>query len=166
MLDFLHFLGTTPSASPLSIYRGQTAVRVGLGCQVLSVTPTQDLIVLVVEDEFLIRMDVAAAFEREGWTVLEANNAESALKFICAERSFDVLFTDIDLSGSLTGWDIADVCRAHHKDVAVVYSSGVQRDQCRQVEASLFFEKPYRPDEVVNACSELNERMEGKQARG
>lgn len=91
-------------------------------------------VVLLVEDEFLIRTEAASAFEKEGWSVLEACDADEALAIIHAQQPVDVPFTDVDLRSSLTGWDVAEKCRAHRANVAVFYASGVQRDHARRVQ--------------------------------
>jgi DNA-binding LytR/AlgR family response regulator len=65
------------------------------------------------------------------------------------------LFTDIQLGGPLSGWDVAEALRAQDPELAVVYASGKSADGARQVSRSLFFAKPYKLAEIVDACSRL-----------
>ncbi len=87
--------------------------------------------------------------------VLEARSAEGAIAYLQAGHRIDVVFTDIQLAGELTGWDVAERSRAAGVDVAVIYASGNSLDRSRRVANSLFFEKPYEPAAVVEACHRL-----------
>jgi two-component system, response regulator PdtaR len=112
-------------------------------------------LVLIVEDEAMLRMDIADHFRAAGWTVLEADTAEDAIEFVRDGRRVDTIFTDIQLAGRLNGWDVGEQCRDLRKDVAVVYASGNAADRSRQVRGSLFFDKPYFADAVIEACHKL-----------
>jgi CheY-like chemotaxis protein len=68
-----------------------------------------------------------------------------------------VLITDIHLNDTADGWDVAEAFRAARDDIPVIYTSGNAHDQTRSVPNSLFFNKPYRPAEVVRACRQLVE---------
>ena len=114
-----------------------------------------ELVVLVVEDEFLIRDSIVDYLRHAGCLVLEAQSGEQALAMLRADRPIDVVFTDIRLSGPLSGWDIGEACRAKWPDVAVIYTSGHAIQPARNVAGSLFFDKPYRPEQVLEACQSL-----------
>jgi hypothetical protein len=62
------------------------------------------------------------------------------------------LFTDIRLGGALNGWDVAEIFRDRFPNVRVVYASGHFTDQRRDVAESQFFAKPYRLDDILEAC--------------
>jgi CheY-like chemotaxis protein len=64
----------------------------------------------------------------------------------------DVLVTDIQLPGSLNGWDVADACRSLRHDMPVIYTSGNAADRRRTVVGSQFFENPNEVASVVSAC--------------
>jgi CheY-like chemotaxis protein len=115
----------------------------------------QPRLVLIVEDEGMLRTDIADEFRSAGWKVLEADTAEDAIEYVRAGRRVDIVFTDIRLAGYLTGWDVGEQCRDLLKDVAVVYASGNAADRARQVQGSLFFDKPYRVEAVIEACEKL-----------
>lgn len=112
-------------------------------------------LVLVVEDEGLLRAFIVDEFRMVGWQVLESDTAEEAIKLMRAGRPIDLVFTDIQLAGQLGGWDVGEQCRDYREDVAIVYASGNAKERSRQVDGSLFFEKPYVAEAVIAACCSL-----------
>ena len=79
--------------------------------------------VLVVEDEWLVRSLIADEFRSAGWQVIESNTAEEAIDLVRAGRPVDVIFTDIQLAGDLSGWDVVS---------RVVVSATTLRSSTRQ----------------------------------
>ena len=67
-------------------------------------------VVLVVEDEAVVRAEIAEEFRNYGWRVLEAASGEDAIALI-ADSFIDVVFTDIQLAGVVSGWDTAAALR-------------------------------------------------------
>ncbi|HEX2134853.1 MAG TPA: response regulator [Microvirga sp.] len=108
--------------------------------------------VLVVEDEFLVRETIVEELREAGFEVVEAATGEEAVQ-LC--ETIDVLFTDIRLPGSLTGWDIAERCRAARPNLPVIYATGYSHVEPRRVPGSVFFRKPYRAANVIRAIREL-----------
>jgi CheY-like chemotaxis protein len=88
----------------------------------------------------------------EGWLVLQARTGAEAIAHLGAAERVDVVFTDIQLPGRLSGWDVADACRSSRRDMPVIYTSGNAADRRRAVGGSHFFEKPYDAVSVVRAC--------------
>jgi CheY-like chemotaxis protein len=117
------------------------------------------VIVLVVEDEFFIREDIATYLQQHGCIVLEAESGESAIEMCRSGVPVDVLVTDIRLNGCATGWDVAAAFRAARSHIPVVYASGNPIDPDRCVSGSLFFRKPYRMDEILEGCRSLARRQ-------
>jgi len=115
----------------------------------------QALVVLVVEDEVLIRCDVAEHLREAGYTVVETASGEEAIAMCKSDRSIDIVFTDIHLIGSASGWDVAECVRADRSNVSVLYTSGKSIDYGRCIPRSAFLAKPYQYDDVVNACDRL-----------
>jgi CheY-like chemotaxis protein len=111
--------------------------------------------VLVVEDEYMVRLATAQSLQDWGWRVLEAGTAEQAIAIGKSETPVDVLFTDIQLNSHGCGWDVAEALRAARPNIAVVYASGNSTDRSRSVPRSLFFNKPYRASNIVEACQRL-----------
>ena len=113
------------------------------------------LVVLVVEDEFLVRCDIVQYLSDSGCIVLEADTADQAVAMCRDAQTVDVLLTDINLNGSGSGWDVAEALRAAQPDVGVVYVSANAVDQSRRVADSLFFHKPYHPEYILKACRDV-----------
>ena len=113
------------------------------------------LVILLVEDEVLLRLCTADSLRDAGYNVVEAASGEEAIAICRSDLSVDVLFTDINLLGSDNGWDVADYFRAHRPEVPVLYTSGARIDRARCVHESEFVAKPYQPDNIVNACQRL-----------
>jgi len=114
------------------------------------------LVVLVVEDEWLIRTDIAREFESAGWTVLEAIDGMSALSVLERVGHIDALVTDIRLRGSMDGWDLAKRFRSVDPILPVIFATANLEDKDRRVPHSYFFSKPCRPAEIVAACKSAN----------
>ena len=109
------------------------------------------------EDEFLVRQDIAEFLKNSGCLVLEAATAKEALAICRAGTPIDVLFTDINLNGDNSGWEIAEAFRASRPDIAVLYASGNSADLTWAVPNSRFFGKPYRVSDILDACRSLPE---------
>ena len=111
-------------------------------------------VILVVEDEYIIRAALVAELEQAGWKVLEARTGEAALAQLRCEQRIDVLVTDIQLAGYLSGWEVAEGFRAATPDMPVVYMSGKAVDRSRMVPGSVFLSKPFAPQDVLAATRE------------
>jgi two-component system, OmpR family, response regulator len=112
------------------------------------------LVVLVVEDEALVRSQIASEFRRAGWDVLEAGTGERAIALLDEHGDqIDVIFTDINLGGCVTGWDVADAFRATYPRKRIVYASGNSVDPRRVLSDTQFLRKPYRGPAVLEACA-------------
>lgn len=105
-------------------------VHIGMGS---AVTPEKSvdaesegsrrLAILLVEDEVLIRMDVAYSLRAEGWHVVEAGTAADALAAL-ARSTFDVLLTDVHMPGAQSGLDLIRLARSSHPDLKIAVMSG------------------------------------------
>jgi DNA-binding response OmpR family regulator len=113
-------------------------------------------VVLVAEDEWLIREEISQAFRHAGWDVLEASSSEAGLAFAREECRIDAVMTDIELGGGVNGWDVADAARSTRPNLAVVYASGNTMGRSRMVPGSAFFSKPCRTAELVETCRRLS----------
>jgi CheY-like chemotaxis protein len=109
-------------------------------------------VVLIVEDEWPVRDTIVKAFRDAGWEVLGAASGEAAMAFLARGQPIDALFTDIQLHGNQNGWDVAEAFALKHPKGAVIYTSGNSSDRKRQIPASLFFDKPYAPLAIIDAC--------------
>jgi len=113
--------------------------------------------VLVVEDEWLVRHTIVEYLREAGYAVLETESGEGALDFLAHEddRPIDIVFTDIRLGGALNGWDVAEAFRAKHPQLPVIYASGYAVTPPREVRDSMYFTKPYDPQDILRACRSL-----------
>ena len=107
--------------------------------------------VLVVDDDALLRLAIVDEFKRAGWSVLEAATGEGAL-VSAKDCVVDVLFTDIQLGGDLTGWDLAEALDRDHPGVLVIYASGTRPNLGRMLPGAQFVSKPYDMAAVVRSC--------------
>jgi CheY-like chemotaxis protein len=111
--------------------------------------------VLVVEDDWLLREDLASELRLEGWTIVEAAAGARAIACLQEIKSLDLLVTDIRLADATTGWEVAEAARELHPETAVVYTSGASDSSGRQVPNSVFLSKPVTAPEVVVTCRRL-----------
>ena len=80
--------------------------------------------ILVVEDEILIRMTAADHLRKSGYRVLEASNATEALSIFAAGEPIELVFSDTDMPGRMTGNALAQWIVEHFPDVKVLLTSG------------------------------------------
>ena len=112
--------------------------------------------VLVVEDEALIRMDVVDQLEDEGFLVFEAANADQAIAILAAQPSIQILFTDIDMPGSMDGLKLAAAVRDRWPPVKIIVTSGYRTVEITDLpDGSVFFSKPYHHAGVVESIREM-----------
>jgi CheY-like chemotaxis protein len=113
------------------------------------------VVVLVVEDEFFVRCDIVSCLRDAGYTVVETESGEEAIALCKSGMSIDIVFTDINLIGPTTGWDVAEYFRIERPDVPVLYTSGKLVDAQRRVPGSEFLAKPYKSADVLKTCQRL-----------
>lgn len=107
--------------------------------------------VLIVEDDFLIRMSVAEDMRDADFHVLEACNAEEALRLLEVHPETDTLFTDIDMPGSMNGLALAKAVRERRPDVEILLTSGYLKVPLNELSDQFpFFSKPYDVGRVIN----------------
>jgi CheY-like chemotaxis protein len=112
-------------------------------------------VVLLVEDEWILRSVLAGELRRQGWQVVEASTAEDAISPMKQVRCVDVVVTDIQLAGRLTGWELAEERRWIDPALPIIYASGSALDLSRTVAGSIFVTKPMVPRQIVKACRKL-----------
>jgi CheY-like chemotaxis protein len=83
--------------------------------------------ILVVEDEILIRMDLADYLRECGFLVIEASNADEAMAALQSGRQVEVALSDVHMPGSMDGFGFARWIRANRPDTKVILTSGVTR---------------------------------------
>ena len=115
-------------------------------------------IILVVEDEPIVRDLLVTELQEAGYDVIAVETGEKALAMLQdGSRKIDWLFTDIRLPGVIDGWRVADEFRLTHPFRPVVYATAYAPEQARQqLHGSYFFRKPYRPEQIVAAFRRLS----------
>jgi CheY-like chemotaxis protein len=108
--------------------------------------------VLVVEDEVIVRFDTADMLREAGYMVLEASNADEATSLLKTFPEIALIFSDVQMPGSMDGAEFARFVRTNYPDVRMILTSGavVPPDS-----AIPFFAKPYQPTDVVKRIGEL-----------
>jgi DNA-binding NtrC family response regulator len=112
--------------------------------------------VLIVEDEPLIRFSTLDALEDVGHLVFEAGNADEAMVLFRNHDEIGVLFTDVDMPGSIDGIQLARRIRAIRPSMAIIITSGVVNlDPALLPANTIFLPKPYQHDALLTAIYEL-----------
>ncbi|QJP14646.1 response regulator [Starkeya sp. ORNL1] len=115
-------------------------------------------VVLVVEDDALIRLYAVTIIEEAGYQVLEASNAEEAIQILQARKDIRVVFTDIDMPGSMDGMKLAQAVRSRWPPVELILTSGryvIGSDSLP--ERGRFLAKPYSEAAVLRAIDSFIE---------
>jgi CheY-like chemotaxis protein len=112
--------------------------------------------ILVVEDEVLIRMAIADSIADDGFVVYEAANADQAIRMLETHQDIRVLFTDIDMPGSMDGLKLAAAVRDRWPPVKIVITSGHVKIKPEDLPVEgHFFAKPYDSAKVVRTLHDL-----------
>ena len=113
-------------------------------------------VVLIVEDEFLLRMDAVDMIAAAGFEAVEAANADQAIKILEARRDITVVFTDIQMPGSMDGLKLARAVRGRWPPIKIVATSGrLNVGEMDLPEGGRFLPKPYSHAEVARLLREL-----------
>jgi DNA-binding NtrC family response regulator len=116
----------------------------------------QKAVVLIVEDEPLIRFTTLDALEEVGHVVLEAANADEAMVLLRNRTDVDIVFTDVNMAGSMDGIQLAQRVRALRPHIGIIITSGVVRlDPMLLPARTHFLPKPYQHDMVLSAIHTL-----------
>ena len=111
---------------------------------------------LVVDDEVLIRLTIADHLRDCGFHVIEAANGEEAVRVLEAGEPVDLVFSDVQMPGSIDGFALARWVRQNRPGMPVLLTSGYVRsaeiahDLCEEI-----VEKPYDPDDLAGRLRRL-----------
>jgi CheY-like chemotaxis protein len=131
------FFGTNPSrlAWPAEVHTEMSKVKP---------------VILIVEDEFLLRMDAVEILEDGGFEVIPAANADEAIAILSARSDIHLVFTDIQMPGSMDGLKLARFVRDRWPPIKIVATSRhVQAAEKDLPAGSVFLPKPYRGAELI-----------------
>ena len=112
-------------------------------------------VILIVEDELLIRMNAVEMIE-EAYEVVEAANADEAIAILERRLDITVLFTDIQMPGSMDGLKLAAAVRDRWPPILIVATSGhVKLGPDDLPQGGRFLPKPYSPAEIMKTPREV-----------
>jgi len=106
--------------------------------------------VLIVEDEVLLRMDAADLVEEAGFAAIEAADADEAVAILEARADIALLFTDVNMPGSMDGLKLAHEVRRRWPSMRIVIVSGHLQVGNHELPAdSRFFGKPFQARRMI-----------------
>ena len=116
--------------------------------------------IMVVEDEFLIRLTLVEALIDEGFDVIEASTADEALPILHDDDSIELLLTDIQLPGQLDGKRLVECARKTRPGLPVLFMTGRPEPTAEAAAAPLdrYIAKPYT---LAGICSEVRRLTSG-----
>jgi DNA-binding NtrC family response regulator len=115
-----------------------------------SMPNTAQHMILVVEDEAIIRMSTVAALEDAGYGVFEAQNSNQALEQLAQHAEISVLLTDVRMPGRMNGLAlVTQVQRDYPAIRSIVMSAHTTAEEANQAGALRFVLKPYMPQTIV-----------------
>jgi two-component system cell cycle sensor histidine kinase/response regulator CckA len=121
-------------------------------------TPTNDITILVVEDEEMLREFVSEALAALGYRVLSAANGRDALDVWAEHRDeIDLLLTDIVMPESISGRQLAHTLILDKPNLKVIFTSGYSSElfgsEFEREKEHLFLAKPYLPDRLAQTVA-------------
>lgn len=113
--------------------------------------------VVIVEDEFLIRLAIAEAIREAGYKVLEATSGDEGRKLFESGEPIDLLFSDVTMEGQMDGLALAAWVRANFPHVKIVITTGAMgiNHPVGLKDYDGFLSKPYLPDDVMTTITNL-----------
>ena len=113
-------------------------------------------VVLVVEDEPLVRLFASEIIEEDGFEVLQAADATEAIVTLEARLDVRVVFTDVDMPGGIDGIMLALCIRERWPDIQIIITSGRPWPaETKLPNDMVFFSKPYRQDRVLETVRKM-----------
>lgn len=119
---------------------------------------SNDVLLLLAEDEALIRMEAEEALKAGGYAVIAAASGEKAIELLDLHyKDLSGVITDIQLGAGPNGWDVARHARELRPDLPVVYATGqsAQEWSAHGVPNSVVVHKPFPSAQLVTAISTL-----------
>ena len=116
-------------------------------------SPSQ-AVIMVVDADVLERMGAADMFLEAGYRVLEAGNADEALRLFETNTDIRVLFTDVSMPGSMSGADLALDVAKRWPAIGIIMTSGRPRPD-KLPSSMRFHDKPYEPTAVLRQATAM-----------
>jgi CheY-like chemotaxis protein len=113
-------------------------------------------VVLIVEDEILLRMNAVDMVQDAGYGVIEASTADEAIEILESRDDISVVFTDIQIPGQMDGLKLARAVRGRWPPIKIIATSGRLRLSSDDLpEGGRFLPKPYTTHQVSVLLAEL-----------
>jgi CheY-like chemotaxis protein len=113
-------------------------------------------VILVVEDEMLLRMRAVDMVEDAGYVPVEAVDADEALAILQSRSDIALLFSDIQMPGSMNGLQLALAVRERWPGIKIILASGQLKLSKSEIpENSRFFGKPLDSSEMIAEIQEM-----------
>jgi DNA-binding NtrC family response regulator len=108
--------------------------------------------VLIVEDEAILLWTAADIIEEAGFEAITARNADEAIRILESRDDIRVIFTDVNMPGSMNGLKLAHAVRGRWPPIKIVLTSGYGNTIAEELPTDvLFISKPYKPETLVGA---------------
>src|SRR5215218_10195821 len=112
--------------------------------------------VLVVEDEMILRMRAVDIVEDAGFNPVEAVNADQAISILESRSDISLLFTDIQMPGSIDGLKLAHAVHDRWPAIKIILVSGqVKPSDSERPADSRFFGKPLAVQQMISELQEM-----------
>lgn len=107
-------------------------------------------VVLIVEDDIVLRSLVATWLRDSDFRVVEASNAEEAVIVLTSGTAVDVVFADVNMPGEMNGVGLAHWVRQHHGDLPVLVTTGARErlNLSDKIPVEQFVPKPYLLEDI------------------
>lgn len=113
-------------------------------------------IVLVVEDDPLLRLAAVDMLEDAGFETVEAADAFAAVAILESRTDVRLVFSDVAMPRGMTGLTLAAMIRDRWPPIEIVLTSGVKDLDASTLPARcVFYAKPYRPEQVIGSLREF-----------
>jgi CheY-like chemotaxis protein len=113
-------------------------------------------VVLVVEDETFLRMNAVDMIESVGFRVLEAATADEAIRILETHDDISVVFTDIQMPGSMDGLKLARAVHGRWPPIKIVATSGqINVNEGDLPDGGRFLAKPYSSSQLASTLQQL-----------
>lgn len=117
---------------------------------------TSKISVLVVEDELLLRIHTVDELTEHGFDVVEAANAQEAVKIFRSGQRFECLFTDVDMPGDMDGLELATLVKNAWPPIDIIVTSGHRDVQSADLPPKgIFVGKPYSLEVIAELINRL-----------
>jgi CheY-like chemotaxis protein len=118
--------------------------------------PPTGPLVLVVEDEPIIRLSAIEMVEEAGYTAVEAHDAAEAVRILETRPDIRIVFTDIDMPGSMNGILLAAAIRHRWPPIEIILTSGAIVPASALIpDRGVFVPKPYSQGQLESALHQV-----------